>query len=172
MSARRFTRAAVAATAVAAICAGTLALGQQSSQAADADDTITGRMAQEKDLDFGRSGPSVGDGFVFSENLTDEDKEKVGRLAASCDIANVKRNSNGKVKDALMQCIGTFKLTDGQITVQGAMWWSDEKSELAITGGTGSYDGASGHVNLDFVNDNRTDYDFDFDNTGGGGIVP
>lgn len=168
MTARRFTRAAVAATAAVAMSAGVLVIGQGSSHAADADDTITGRMAQEQDIDVGRRGPSVGDRFVFSENLFDEDKKRIGRLAASCDVAAVKRNSNGKVKDSLMQCLGTFRLSDGQITVQGAMWWSEEDPVLAITGGTGRYDGASGHVDLDFVNDKRTDYDFDFKNTGGG----
>ncbi len=172
MTARRFTRAAVAATAVAAMSAGVLVVGQGSSQAADADDTITGRGGQEKDIDVGRSGPSVGDRFVFSENLFDEDKDRIGRLVGSCDVGIVKRNSNGKPKDALMQCLATFRLSDGQITVQGAIWWSDENPVLAITGGTGSYDDASGHLNLDFVNDDRTDYDFDFDNNRGGGIVP
>ncbi len=144
MTARRFTRAAVAATSVAAMSAGVLFIGQGSSVAADASETITGKSAQDHDIDVGRSGPSVGDRFVFSENLFDEDKDRVGRLAASCDLAYVKRNSNGKAKDALMQCIGSFRFSDGQVTVQGSMWWSDEEPSLAITGGTGAYDDAVG----------------------------
>jgi hypothetical protein len=171
MNARRFTRAAVAATAVTAMSAGFLMLGQSSSQAAVASDILTGRSAQDHDIDVGRSGPSVGDRFVFSENLFDEDNDKVGRVAGSCDLAYVKRNSNGKAKDALMQCIGTFRLSDGQITVQGSMWWSEDKPELAITGGTGTYDDDSGHVTLDFINDDKTEYDFDFNNNGNGPVL-
>jgi hypothetical protein len=173
MSARRITRAAVAASAVVAMSAGVLVVGQQSSQAAsEADDTLTGRGGQEKFVDVGRSGPSVGDRYVFSENLFDEDKNRVGRLAGSCDVNSVKRNSNGKVKDALQQCVATFRLSDGQITVQGAFWFSDEDPTLAITGGTGDYDDASGELNIDFVNDDRSDYDFDFNNNNNGPVVP
>lgn len=169
MNARRFTRAAVAATAVAAMGAGVLVIGQGSSVAADdADETITGRTAQDHDIDVGREGPSVGDRFVFSENLFNEDDERIGRVVGSCDLGFVKRNSNGKAKDALMQCIGTFRLSDGQITVQGSMWWSDENPTLAITGGTGNYDDDSGHVNLNFVNDSKTEYDFEFNNNNDG----
>lgn len=170
MTARRFTRAALAATAATAVGFGVLALGQQSAVGAVADDDLSGRGGQEKNIDVGRSGPSTGDRFVFWENLFDEDNDRVGRLAGSCDVAQVKRNSNGRPKDGFLQCVGTFRLPDGQITVQGTMWWSDETPTLAITGGTGRYDDASGEVQLEFVNDNRTNYEFDF-NSGGGGVI-
>ena len=171
MSARRFTRGALAATTVAAVGAATFALGQPSSQAAEADDTITGRTAQESNVDVGRKGPSVGDRYVFSENLFSEKGTRIGRLAASCEINFVKRNSKGRPTDALMQCLGTFRLTDGQITVQGATWWSDKKIRLAITGGTGRYDGSSGNVEITDVNDKKSEYDFDFANTNRG-VIP
>lgn len=171
MTARRFTRAALAATAATAVGFGVLALGQQSAVGAVADDNLSGRGGQEKNIDVGRSGPSTGDRVVFWENLFDDDNDRIGRLAGSCDVAQVKRDSDGDPKDGFMQCVATFRLPDGQITVQGTMWWSDETPVLAITGGTGSYDDASGEVQLEFVNDNRTNYEFDFDNNGGGGVI-
>ncbi|HUR73904.1 MAG TPA: hypothetical protein VMZ00_06485 [Sporichthya sp.] len=171
MTARRITRAAVAAGVVAAMSAGILAVGQQSSQAADASGTITGRGAQDQDIDVGRKGPSVGDRYVFSENLFNRDGDRIGRLAASCDLAAVKRNSNGKVKDALQHCIGTFRFSDGQVTAQAAFWWSDEKPDLAITGGTGHYDDASGHVSTNFSHGNKSEYDFHFNNNGGPTVI-
>ncbi len=178
MSARRLTRAALAAGAATAVGIGALALGQQSSSAvdtataADADDTVIGRHAQERNLDFGSRGESVGDRFVFSENLYEEgSNDRLGRLGAFCDITAVKRNSNNRVTDGFMQCIGTFRFGDGQVTGQGAWWWSADTAELAITGGTGRYDDAAGTVNLKFPTEKRTVYDFDFENNNGGTIV-
>lgn len=178
MSARRITRAALAAGAATAVGIGALALGQQSSSAVDtaaaavAGDELVGRGGQETTINHGRSGPSIGDRVVFWEKLSEkDDNDRVGRLTGTCDTTEVRRNSNGRVTNGYLQCVATFALTDGQITVQGSFWWTNDKPTLAITGGTGSYDDAAGEVHLDFVNDNRTDYDFDFENNRGGTIV-
>lgn len=170
MTTRRFTRAALAATAATAVGFGVLALGQQSAVGAVADDDLIGRPAQERNVDVGRSGPSVGDRYVFSENLFDDDNDRVGRLAGSCDITLVKRKANGDPKDAMMQCLATFRLSDGQITVQGINWWSDETLVLPVTGGSGAYDEASGEVTIQFVNEKKTEYDFSLN--GNGGVIP
>lgn len=174
MAARRFTRAALAAAAATAAALTTLAVGQSSSQAAgsaatDDDFTLVGRSAQDKDIDVGKKGPSVGDRFVFSENLYEQgSKERIGRLAASCDVAFVEYNGKGKPTNSLMQCIGTFRLPDGQIAAQGALRWSDETALLAITGGSGRYDDATGEISIKFVSDTKSVYSF---NVGGGGVL-
>lgn len=174
MSARRFTRPALALSAATAVGLTAFLVGQPGSHAAStdlADDALVGRLAQTKDVDVGRKGPSVGDRFVFSENLSVQgSSERIGRLAAFCDVSYVERNRNGKPVNSLMQCIGTFRLPDGQISGQGALRWSDDGAALAITGGTGEYEGAVGTIDIEFVNDKKNLYKFDFgvDNDGSG----
>jgi hypothetical protein len=65
------------------------------------------------------------------------------------------------------ECAWTASLDGGQITVQGPFLDSSD-SELAITGGTGDYDTASGTMSLHARNDKGTEYDFTYEvNTDG-----
>lgn len=178
MSARRITRATLAAAAATAAVLTTLAVGQSSSQAAPGAATgdnfvLVGRSAQAKDIDEGRKGPSVGDRYVFSENLFEKGSSKrVGRLAAFCDVTYVERNSKGKAIDSLMQCIATFRLPNGQISGQTATRWSDKGATLAITGGSGDYDDATGEIDIKFVTDAKSIYTFQVGDTRGGSFLP
>ncbi|GAA0621042.1 hypothetical protein GCM10009547_24590 [Sporichthya brevicatena] len=171
MVTRRFTSAALAAGVATAVGVTLFTTGAQSAGAAVADDDLRGKALQDYTIDTGRSGPSVGDRYVFSERLFDEDNKRVGTLAATCDVTYVNRSSSGRVKNALSHCTGTFRLDDGQITVAGTITRTAKSAVLAITGGTGRYDDAAGEVALKFVNDKRTNYDFDFENKRGGTIV-
>lgn len=80
---------------------------------------------------------SAGDEFVFTNPLEAEGK-KIGHLQAVC-IAT----GNGKFQNAGLNCNGTFVFT-GKGTLIAAATIKGNKTEGAITGGTGNYAGARG----------------------------
>lgn len=173
----RVTRATIAAALVGTVGVGAFLVGQTGSTAATTvDDTLhlIAKAAQEKYIDVGAKGPSVGDRDVFSENVFDSDGrgERVGRTAAVCDVAYVYKNSNGKVTNALMQCTGTIKLGDDSITVQGPVTWTGKTNTLAITGGTGRYDDAHGEFTVKDVSDTKSEYTLRVRDSNGGSIIP
>jgi hypothetical protein len=176
MTARRITRAAVAASVVTTIGAATLLAGQQGSQAAgttatDATLHFDARSLSEKFIDQGASGPSVGDSDIFSERVFERDgSRQIGRTAARCDITQVSRNSRGRVTNAVMLCVASIKLPHGTISVQGQASWT-KTNTLAIVGGTGAYDRARGEFVVKDVSDTRSEYTFHIQDDNGG-IIP
>ena len=88
--------------------------------------------------DIGDQGPSLGDATIFSDKLLRGGKQ-VGQQGGSCTIVDV--------QNAGVNCVGTVKLRDGQITYQGLVS-SDPTKELVVTGGTGAYLGAEGSATL------------------------
>jgi hypothetical protein len=80
---------------------------------------------------------SAGDELVFTNPLEAEGK-KIGHLQAVC-IAT----GNGKFQTAGFNCNGTFVFT-GKGTLIAAATLAGNKTEGAITGGTGTYAGARG----------------------------
>jgi len=170
----RVTHAALAATVAGTVGVGAFLVGQTGSTAATAvDDTLhlNAKQAQEKFIDVGAKGPSVGDRDVFSDNLFEHGR-RVGRTAAVCDINFVWKNSNGKVTNALMQCSGSIKLGDDSITVQGPVTWSGDTSTLAITGGTGRYDDAHGEFIVKDTSDTRSEYTLRVRDSRGVSLIP
>jgi allene oxide cyclase len=173
----RVTRAALAATIAGTVGVGAFLVGQAGGNAATAvDDTLhlVGKSAQDKYIDVGAHGTSVGDRYVFSENVYDSDGRgaRVGRTGAVCDVVYVYTNSHGKVTNALMQCTGTIKLGDDSITVQGPSTWTGKTSTLAITGGTGRYDDAHGEFIVKDVSDTKSEYTLRVRDSNGGSILP
>jgi hypothetical protein len=166
----------LAATVAGTVGVGSFLVGQVGSTAATAvNDTmhLDSKRVQEKFIDVGAKGPSVGDRDVFSENVFEHGENKrIGRTVAICDIGYVYKNSHGKVTNALMQCTGTIKLGDDSITVQGPVTWSSDTSTLAITGGTGRYDDAHGEFVVKNVNDTKSEYTLRVRDSSGGGILP
>jgi hypothetical protein len=65
-----------------------------------------------------------------------------------------------QVKLGIWECLWTTFLKGGQITVQGP-FYDTRNSELSITGGTGAYEGARGHMDLKSRNGGK-EYDFIF----------
>ena len=85
---------------------------------------------------------SVGDMLVFASPLLDESKARVGTLHASCVATR-----GGKAGKAAYQCTGTFVLKDGAIAVDVAFNEAQGANlTIAITGGTGAYEGARGSI--------------------------
>lgn len=83
---------------------------------------------------------TAGDEFVFTSKLFRAGK-RVGTLHAQCTFT--RRSANFGALPAV--CVGTFALRGGSLQVQtGGLL--KETIELAITGGTGKYAGATGTV--------------------------
>ena len=106
-------------------------------------------VAKEVDstyVDLGEEGFSLGDQFVFTNDLMSGDT-KVGEDGGACTV--VRLTDAG----ATVQCNGTNSLPGGQIAVQGVVTYGEEDAEfkqdpypLAIIGGTGRYRSARGEV--------------------------
>jgi hypothetical protein len=87
-------------------------------------------------LDLGKKGPSPGDMIIENETLIRHGRH-VGRDAVHGTLINPTHT-----RHFLVQAAVTWVLPRGQVTAQGAFNFSDIK--VAITGGTGRFEGASG----------------------------
>jgi hypothetical protein len=95
----------------------------------------------------GDGAPSLGDYPVFHDTLL-RNGEEVGDEGGTCPIVDVEQG--------LIHCTGTIRLADGQLTFQGLTTTAPTK-QLAITGGTGRYQGAGGEATLvEFGDDTGT----------------
>ena len=103
----------------------------------------------EKQVTFGLSdaapkGFSVGDTASFYNTLTNtSDGTPAGYDTVQCVVERVLNAAN---HSAVLQCFGTVRLQSGTITVQGNLWQNNTSSRLAVTGGTGAYEGAQGNL--------------------------
>ena len=89
-------------------------------------------------VDVGEPNISLGDYTVFHDLLFSHGK-RVGDDGGTCPIVDVGQG--------LIHCTGTIRLAGGQITFQGLTTTAPTK-QFAITGGTGSYQDASGQGTL------------------------
>lgn len=89
-------------------------------------------------IDVGEQGAGLGDYVVFHDQLRSGGKQ-VGDEGGSCTIVDA--------AEAVTHCTGTVRLRGGQITFQG-LASPDPTKQLAITGGTGRYQGAGGEATL------------------------
>jgi hypothetical protein len=103
----------------------------------------------EKQVTFGLNdtapkGFSVGDVATFTNSLTNtSDGSPAGYDTVQCVVERV---LNAAKQEALLQCFATVRLARGTLTVQGNLWQNNTASTLAVTGGTGAYEGAKGNV--------------------------
>ncbi|UXY21615.1 dirigent protein [Streptomyces cynarae] len=113
---------------------------------------LVARSTQTSSVDVNPSGPSQGDEFVISGELLNQGAT-VGTYGEVCTLTRV-----GPVDHFDLQCVASFTLAQGQITVQGRFSVTPAGSgevDLAITGGTGLYRTAGGYVHA--VNISSTD---------------
>jgi Allene oxide cyclase barrel like domain len=114
---------------------------------------LTTRTVQEAELDLGASGPSVGDRFVFSDNVFRGDRQ-VGVLGTECVVVWLEPNpvpEGQEPTSARVNCVGTIQLPKGQLTLQGLVTFSEQSGDrftVAITGGTGAYRTAHGEATI------------------------
>jgi hypothetical protein len=117
------------------------ALPASSQQGTDGTIRVVEVETEAKFVNVGRPRLSLGDEIVFHSDLRNEG-EPIGHDGATCTVTSLEEAPGGE-----FQCVGTLWFDgEGQITVQGLILASAERSEIAITGGTGTYEGASGHV--------------------------
>ncbi|GAC1610590.1 MAG: hypothetical protein NVS3B26_18180 [Mycobacteriales bacterium] len=89
-------------------------------------------------------GFNVGDGFAFSDSLKNtSDGSAAGYDAVTCTVVRV---INAAKHEGVEQCVGTFRLKNGTITAQGLHWDNGSTTRVAVTGGTGAYEGAKGDI--------------------------
>jgi hypothetical protein len=98
---------------------------------------------QEAGVDLGETGDSLGDEFIFSDDLFKHGK-KVGIDGGVCTLVRLE-----PMVSATLQCIATAELPKGQITAQALLTFMGENEQpesnvWAITGGTGKYKEAGG----------------------------
>ncbi len=94
---------------------------------------------------LGEQGPeklSNGDQLAFRSNLLDGAKKRVGTLDATCLITGA---GDGTFEGASSTCHGTMTVPGGQLFVSvGGKPFASDTTTGAISGGTGTYEGASG----------------------------
>jgi hypothetical protein len=126
------------------IVAGLLVAGAATLVASSASAATTISVVEhattDKVIDVGKEGDSPGDLLMFHNKIYDEtDTTVVGSDQGSCIRISPKQGT--------WECVYTTFLEDGQITVE-APFYDLEDSVGAITGGTGTYAGASGTIDL------------------------
>lgn len=99
---------------------------------------VTATVTEGTQIDLGAPGPSLGDQVVFSGPLL-QGGHQVGHQGGVCTTVSLQRHE--------AQCIATYSFGDGQITAQAlVILGSPVPYDVAITGGTGRYEGAKGQV--------------------------
>ncbi len=138
-----------AVVALVALPVGAVGPAAGSSGDSNGDDHVIRVLSitdEETFVDTGDAGPSLGDQFVFSSTLK-KHGEEVGHTGAACTLTSLERSES--------HCVGTAWFEDGQITVQGLVSEEASRFTIAITGGTGAYEGASGEVTVRVLAEGR-----------------
>ena len=104
---------------------------------------LTERVTSFTPLDLGAPGASTGDQFTGTGDLFDARGNKVGTSAFTCIVAGV----------GVSQCSQVYELSGGKLATAGTTRPNFTTSPLfdellAVTGGTGTYRGATGEVRL------------------------
>jgi hypothetical protein len=101
---------------------------------------LTAVQVESQVVDVAPTGeqPSLGDSFVFSENLF-RDGHKVGVSGGVCTFVRLQH------PPAALQCVVTARIGGDQLTVQG-LAFEQRRNVFAITGGTGRWRNAGGQV--------------------------
>jgi Allene oxide cyclase barrel like domain len=130
------------AIAVAALVAGVAIPAAGSSGQAGTDRTfrVTATVTEVSQIDLGAPGPSLGDEIVFSGQLL-QGGHQVGHQGAVGTTVSLQRHE--------AQFTATYSFGGGQITAQAlVILGSAAPYEVAITGGTGKYEGAKGQIHV------------------------
>jgi hypothetical protein len=107
--------------------------------------TFTAKTTQVNQIDLPPAGFGQGDEAVFHDQLR-QSGMLIGHAGGVCQATFV---ANGQVPQ--YQCVVTFVLPGGRVTVQGLLDIANPASftgQYAVTGGTGSYEGAGGQATI------------------------
>jgi hypothetical protein len=148
---RRIRVLATVAAASAAAIAGTAALGTgRSSAQTPSGRTITvfeprggstfGFVDNPPTTTRTRPSLSVGDSLAFGSRVLDASRtRRLGTSASQCTVTQP-----GGLSTAVKTCFGTFALKGGTLAVATEIRGEPNTIVLAVTGGTGAYNGARG----------------------------
>jgi hypothetical protein len=104
---------------------------------------------------------SLGDEEVFSDVVSEtRGGSGTGSTGVVCTVVNV-----GKDKGtATSECEATLSVSAGQITVQGLVTLAGgappSPFDLAVTGGTGAFEGAGGHITVEELSETESKLTF------------
>ncbi len=119
------------------------AAGSTGNAAQDQTIRVTAVTTEQKLLDLGGPGFSLGNEIVFSQKLL-QGANQLGHDGAVCTEVSVARQE--------AQCIATYSFPGGQITAQAlVIFGSTAPYDGSITGGTGKYEGAKGELHVQNV---------------------
>lgn len=130
------------AIAVAALAVGVAipAAGSSGQGGNDRTFRVTATLTEATQIDLGAAGSSLGDEIVFSGPLM-QGGQQIGHQGAVCTTVSLQRQE--------AQCTATYSFGGGQITAQSLIILnSPAPYEVAITGGTGKYEGATGQIHV------------------------
>ena len=112
------------------------------------------RALTDATVDLGTPGDSVGDLLTFANPVYDHaNKVQLGTDQGYCVRVVVGKS---------WECFWTLILKEGQITVEGP-FFDQGDSLMAITGGTGKYNGAKGSMKLHPRDAKGSSYTFTYD---------
>jgi hypothetical protein len=94
---------------------------------------------------------SAGDEVVLRQRAFDAANARVGSLNVHCIAV-----TGGTEAQATFHCDGNYVLRDGTIAVSAAFRGSQSNVRIAVTGGTGAYEGARGSVDSRETTGNAT----------------
>ena len=112
------------------------------------------RALTDATVDLGTPGDSVGDLLTFANPVYDH----ANKVQLGTDQGYCVRVAVGKS----WECFWTLMLKEGQITVEGP-FFDQGDSLMAITGGTGKYNGAKGSMKLHPRDAKGSSYAFTYD---------
>ena len=119
------------------------AAGSTGNAAQDQTIRVTAVTTEQKLLDLGGPGFSLGNEIVFSQKLL-QGANQLGHDGSVCTEVSVARQE--------AQCIATYSFPGGQITAQAlVIFGSTAPYDGSITGGTGKYEGAKGELHVQNV---------------------
>lgn len=101
---------------------------------------LVGAFDSGKSVDVGKSGPSRGDYDLFKETLADQAGVEVGSDRGTC-----LHHVGGIACELFFDVVGR-----GTIQTEGFISNGQAEGSLAITGGTGEFAGAGGHLTVVF----------------------
>ncbi|GAA3168861.1 MULTISPECIES: allene oxide cyclase barrel-like domain-containing protein [Streptomyces] len=107
-------------------------------------------------IDAGVPGLSVGDEFVYADKLS-KDGKQIGKDGSSCEVTELKGS------EITTNCVLSVQLPDGQITAQSLWVKGSDTVRMAITGGTGTYRGATGELTCNDIQTPKETYHIELD---------
>ncbi|MGI8622876.1 MAG: allene oxide cyclase barrel-like domain-containing protein [Solirubrobacteraceae bacterium] len=138
----RLILAAAMAVAASATAIPALTSAQPSGRTITVHEKVTGLKFVHHDKATKGDKLAMGDAVVTRQSMKDDDGRALGTLFTDCTNVGAK----APVFKAKLECLMTYKFSDGEVTAAGVATLSDPNVSFPIVGGSSAYTGASGTV--------------------------